>query len=426
MAGSRHDVVVVGGGLAGLTAAITAAQRGAGVLLVEARSELGGRARTEEHGGFLFNQGAHALFRVGAAARILGQLGVRYRGHIPSVRGARWIQGDRTTSASRPSAIGGTAGVRTAARMLRRSTAEAARGASFAEWLDAQDVHGPARHLAEMLVRTSTYSADFDHLDAGAAMDQLRRGARGVLYLDGGWQTLVDGLRDVAVGAGVRFEDGRVERIAVDDRSVEVRTVEGRVHQGATVVVAVGGAAAADALLDGASAEVRRWAAEARPVHAATLDVALRRLPRRRNVSAYGLGEPTYAVVHSASARLTPPGGALVHCLFYEPGVHPEVDHRERLEAVLDLLQPGWRNEVVDVRAGRRLVVAHDRPRPVPAGSAPTARTDVGRVFVAGDWITEAGVVADAAVASGQEAGLAAATAAVESDAVATVQEAAG
>lgn len=410
MAGTRHDVVVVGGGLAGLTAATTAARQGADVLLLEARSELGGRARTEDHGGWLLNQGAHALFRAGAAVRVLRELGVAHRGHIPTLRGARWIQGDHLTPATRPSAIGGSAGLRTAARMARRSTAEAARGTSVAEWLDGHDVDGPARDLAEMLVRTTTYSADFEHLDAGAAMDQLRRGAHGVLYVDGGWQTLVEGLRRTATAAGVRFAEGRVERIAVDDRSAEVRTVDGAVHAASAVVAALGGAAAVDGLVDGASADVRRWAAEARPVRAATLDVALRRLPRGNRIAAYGLGEPTYAVVHSASARLAPEGGALVHCLWYEPDLRPEVDHRARLEAVLDMAQPGWRDEVVEVKAGRQLVVAHDRPRPGATSGTPTIATDLPRLFVAGDWIPTTGFVADAAVGSGHDAGAAAAS----------------
>ena len=65
--GQNENMVVVGAGLAGLTAAITAAEGGAQVTVLEAREHAGGRARTAVVGGFHLNQGAHALYRGGPA-----------------------------------------------------------------------------------------------------------------------------------------------------------------------------------------------------------------------------------------------------------------------------------------------------------------------------------------------------------------------
>ena len=59
------DVMVVGGGLAGLAAATTAARQGRRVTLLEARSEAGGRARTTTQDDFLLNEGPHALYLQG-------------------------------------------------------------------------------------------------------------------------------------------------------------------------------------------------------------------------------------------------------------------------------------------------------------------------------------------------------------------------
>lgn len=55
------DVVVIGGGLAGLTASVYLARGGKSVLLFEKSPSLGGRAITTRKDGALFNLGAHAL-----------------------------------------------------------------------------------------------------------------------------------------------------------------------------------------------------------------------------------------------------------------------------------------------------------------------------------------------------------------------------
>jgi glycine/D-amino acid oxidase-like deaminating enzyme len=55
------DITVVDGGLAGLVAAITAAEQGAKVQLYEAHQTLGGRARSSPP-PFVANDGPHALY----------------------------------------------------------------------------------------------------------------------------------------------------------------------------------------------------------------------------------------------------------------------------------------------------------------------------------------------------------------------------
>ena len=81
------DVAIVGGGLAGLTAAATVAAAGLRPVVYERRRDLGGDARSSTSEGFIFNQGPHALYRGGAAERTLQELGVELRGGVPPVEG---------------------------------------------------------------------------------------------------------------------------------------------------------------------------------------------------------------------------------------------------------------------------------------------------------------------------------------------------
>jgi hydroxysqualene dehydroxylase len=61
---SRFDVIVVGAGFAGLSAAAALAERGARVLVLDARPQLGGRATafTDRETGELVDNGQHVLF----------------------------------------------------------------------------------------------------------------------------------------------------------------------------------------------------------------------------------------------------------------------------------------------------------------------------------------------------------------------------
>ena len=80
---SQTRVVVVGGGMAGLTAACYLARAGVDVTVIERASYLGGRAATQDFDGFRFNRGGHALYTGGAASRVLEELGVSYEYGIP-------------------------------------------------------------------------------------------------------------------------------------------------------------------------------------------------------------------------------------------------------------------------------------------------------------------------------------------------------
>src|SRR5512142_175019 len=84
-----RDITVVGGGLAGLTAAISCAEQGASVRLFEAHDELGGRARSTS-GSYKANLGPHALLSSSPLWRWLGDRGLLPPHARPPLSGVRF------------------------------------------------------------------------------------------------------------------------------------------------------------------------------------------------------------------------------------------------------------------------------------------------------------------------------------------------
>jgi squalene-associated FAD-dependent desaturase len=82
MSGSRH-VVVVGGGLAGIAAALDCADGGCEVTLVEARAQLGGLTHSFQRGGLWVDNGQHVFLRCCTSYLwLLDRLGVADRVHM--------------------------------------------------------------------------------------------------------------------------------------------------------------------------------------------------------------------------------------------------------------------------------------------------------------------------------------------------------
>ncbi|HET8627729.1 MAG TPA: NAD(P)/FAD-dependent oxidoreductase [Thermomicrobiales bacterium] len=415
--GEAADVAVVGGGLAGLTAALYLARGGRAVTLFEKAHDLGGRAVTEEAGGYYFNRGPHALYRGGEAARALDELGVPYSGRVPG-GGAALRAGRAYLFPNGASALLGTRLLGPAAKLelvrflatVGRLDPAAVADVPLADWLARRFRHEESRQVLTAICRVSTYTNAPERLSAGAFVAQLQTALAGnVLYLDGGWQTLVDGLRRAAADAGVRIVAGaRVAAVECGGGAVAgVRLADGGRLAAAAAVLAIAPREAA-ALVDGsAGADLRRWAAEAAPVRAACLDVALRRLPRSRRRYAVGVDRPLYASVHSAYARLAPAGGAVIHLAQYLADPRDAAGAERELEGLLDWLQPGWRDEAVARRYLPKLVVMNalpDAARGGLAGRPGPAVPGVDGLYVAGDWVGPAGLLADASLGSARRA----------------------
>jgi phytoene dehydrogenase-like protein len=442
---ARH-VAVVGGGIAGLAAAVYLARGGRTVTVFEKNRHLGGRAVTHLRHGFRFNLGPHAVYRFGPGSRVLRELGIPIRGGIPKRGGTVIVGGQQHRLPVTPLSILRSSllpmkGKLEAVRLLCRLPGMNTRPfelMSVREWADRFIRNESLRDFFLSLCRVVTYSTD-ERQCASVALDQLKRAMLGVVYVHEGWQKIVDSLHSTAVAAGVNFvtssrvigvetngrvcglELGGLEVMRSDTLEVALPPPEPEADGPAariatdTVLLAIDPTSAANLL---SNEKVSRCWRNLEPVTLACLDVALSRLPNPRQTFAVSVDRPYYYSVHSAWAQLTPRGGALIHVAKYraKPSKMTSRDYegdtirlddeakrdQAELEAFLEELQPGWRDLVIHRRFLPSLAVTNAVT--IPSAYRPQPQTSVRGLYLAGDWVGGDGVMADAALTSARAA----------------------
>lgn len=388
-----HEIHIVGGGLAGLTAAAFAARAGARVTVHETRHRLGGRATTDERDGFRFDQGPHALYRGGPAERALDELGIRPAGVAPRVAGVVVRDGQVHRAPTGPGSLLSTTALgagdkaelgRVLATLPRQRPEEHAHRTTD-EWVDGVARRRRVREVLHLFSRLTTYANHPAAMSAEVTVQMVQQGTGpGVRYLEGGWEQLVGALARVATGAGARIVAGDPVRQLPD---------------AAAVIVAAGGPAAAAELLG-------RPVAHGPAAEVACLDLGLRGAPPHS--IALGIDEPMYASHHSVAPGRAPAGGSVLAAAEYlAPGVEPDRERLERFVRTIGVTD----GSIATERYLHRMVACTAVPLASEGGLAGrpgVAAPDRPGVFLAGDWVGPEGHLADAVFASARAAALAA------------------
>jgi phytoene dehydrogenase-like protein len=261
-----------------------------------------------------------------------------------------------------------------------------------ADWLVANVQGQSIKAFLQAMLRLSTYCADSELLDAGLAFEQFQLSLGGVLYLDCGWQTLVDGLVGISHQFGAKLLTAQqISQVDATSSFPTVELADGNTISASYLVLATD-PATAQQLLGVAFPTI--------PIRAACLDIALRRLPIPDRAFVLPLDLPFYYSVHSACSKLAPEPGSVVHVARYlrHDEDIPATELRSQLEAFLDRLQPGWQPEVIHARFMPNLSVVQDLPR------RKSIDTGMSNIYLAGDWVGDRGMLSDRAVASAIDA----------------------
>jgi phytoene dehydrogenase-like protein len=388
---TSRRAIVIGGGPAGLVAAIRLAEGGAATTLLEAAGHFGGRAASEQREGFFLNQGPHALYAGGPAMRELKAMGIEPEWWNPASPNSVFVRDGRPKRSP-----GGVLGMAQLLRQIYRRPPEELAGLSTSEWLRQTLGSEKARAAAAALVRVTTFVADQESLSAEVAARQLKLGiAPGVRYLEGGWQSLVNALVSRAEEAGVALRTRAAARVLHQEAGGWTVALDEETLHADALVIAVGEPDDAAKLLGEKAPAAPGPAAEL-----SVLDLGLRSLPKRTRRFALGIDAPTYLSRHSPPDHR---GGALLSLASYarEP--------RQTLEEMADTVQPGWRKQLLFDRFLPRMVPVSAIATPATGGLAGRPPVDRGAgLYLAGDWIGPEGWLVDAAISSGAAAAAAA------------------
>ncbi|MDO0937283.1 FAD-dependent oxidoreductase [Streptomyces sp. DG2A-72] len=372
------NITIVGGGLAGLTAAITAAEQGAQVTLYESHSTLGGRARSTA-GPYVTNDGTHVFFVNGEPWQWL--LGRGLAGEFVRLTSQEVMRMKFRRRGKLRSSL--PVGYMRMTLLGRRKVPP--HDLSFQEW--------GTRYFSEQAVRDSVgflgpvlYDADPARLSASFVFERLLRVGTPkyplpTRYVIGGWGSVVERMAHQARELGVRIETG-------------ARITE--LPDSGPVIVATSLDSARNLLGD----DTLRWESGS----AALLDVAMTPSKKDGNVT-FDMDEGGFVGHYSDhDPTLAPEGEDLWQGQMPLRKGESKAQALDRLRSLLDLTAPGWRSRVTWQRdhVSRGRTGALDLP-----GSSWRDRPAIDRgdgVFLAGDSVAAPGILAEVSINSGRTA----------------------
>lgn len=418
----KYDVAVIGGGIAGLTAALILAKSRKKVIVLESQDRMGGRAITNNKKGINFNLGSHAFY-YGPAYTIFQELGIDQTifQNVSEFDSHKLIHGIWNEKVyPLPSGIGAL--LKTSLLSLRdkvkfatvltkiiKLDADLLPPISLRAWME-ENIDSPmVRHLLYVFFRGGTYVLAPDLQLVGPSIKQLQEGLNGVFYIKRGWDTLIQKLCAEAERLGVTLRTSTKVKSIEHANGVlqEIQCGNDEKIPVSHAIITTSPKIASQLVPLAEKTSLKTWEKQAIPIKAACLDIGLRRLPNPKYQFVYGVDQPILMVNASRVKGLELSEDASVQVFqlikFLGQESNPE-DDRKDLEKAMDLVQPHWQKEVITKQFLPKMTVVHDFPHLKRTENPGPAVPEIKGLYIAGDWATHGESLVDGAAASAKRA----------------------
>jgi 15-cis-phytoene desaturase len=414
------SVVVIGGGLAGLSAAARLAYHGYRVTLLEKAPKLGGRAITIPMKGFNFNFGAHAIYaRDKSILRKFEKeikLEVDWRDFSPAK--AFYDLGTFTTPM--PATLEGLYKtkildaenkVRFTAEILKTLTAieRGEDGVLIGDYLQKQPEQ--VREVLLTLASSNFFTNEPEKIPSPlffAYYKRLFSTQRAVSYIGGGWQAIVESLSNIIEkNGGTIITKAKIDHIEVDDDKIVSVSGKEETYQADAFIFCIPPKELSKLFAETPHASLFNTYTNYQPTQVVVYDIGLSKRMESPYTYIYHKGERVFITDISYYDRTCiPEGGQLLQAIAYlneeEIAANKADEKVATIESVYDKHFAGWRDVLVAKRLSKKATVQeikciHDQQL------MPIQFYSLKDTYFAGDWCQGVGQLSELSFSSAYE-----------------------
>jgi 15-cis-phytoene desaturase len=415
-----EKIVVVGGGLAGLSAAARLASKGFAVQLLEKAPKLGGRAITIPLKGFNFNFGAHAIY--GRDHSVLrkyeSEIGLHVNWKDFSPKKAFYDLGSFTTPMPstlerlyRTKILDAENKLRLAYDVIKTLSAieRGKEGVLIGDYLKKEP--DQVRDFLLTLASSNFFTNEPENIPSPLFFRYYKRlfaTHTPVSYIGGGWQSIVDGLAKIITdNGGEIIPKEKAQKLEFEGRKIVAVHGKEKVYKADRFIFCIPPKELVSLFTDtpyqGLFEEYSRY----RPNQVVVYDIGLSERIDSPYTYIYHKGERVFITdISYYDETCTPEGGQLMQAVAYLTQEEIDQDKANEkvsvIESVYDKHYPGWRDKLVAKRLSKRATVQEikciedQRLMPVEFYSLSNA-------YFAGDWCEGEGQLSELSFSSAYE-----------------------